>query len=98
MIKTLTALVLAGALSACTAFNTQTKQVQAACASATAVINVLADHAGSLSDGQKTATLEAISVITPVCGQGAAPTYDTVTLAAVNAALAKLTTIKGELQ
>lgn len=87
------------ALTSCKTFDTNTKKIEAACASATSSIQVAALYKEKLSDAQLKGVQRAIAVTQPVCGdRDTVPTLDSVKQAALEAAVNQLFQIATEVQ
>lgn len=85
--------------SGCQHFDTGTKKIAAACASATSSIQIATLYKDKLTDTQVTRVKQAISVVQPVCGdRDTVPTLDSVKQAALNAAVDQLFQIATEVQ
>lgn len=87
------------ALTSCKTFDTSTKKIEAACASATSSIQVAALYKDKLSSSQLTTVRRAIQITQPVCGdRDTIPTLDSVKQAALENAVAQLFQIATEVQ
>ena len=87
------------ALTSCKTFDSDTKKIEAACASATSSIQVAALYKEKLSATQLRAVQGAIDVTQPVCGDPTTiPTLDSVKQAALEAAVGQLFKIATEVQ
>lgn len=92
-------LTLLLALTSCKTFDTSTKKIEAACASATSSIQVAALYKDKLSPAQINTVKQAIAVTQPVCGdRNTIPTLDSVKQAALEAAVNQLFQIATEVQ
>lgn len=90
--KKLLVLTLAlGMVGGCKTFDTNTKKIEAACASATSSIQIVTLNKDKLSPAQVKVVSDAIDVVQPVCGdRNTIPTLDSIKQAAVESAVAKL--------
>ena len=92
-------IALALSVGGCKTFDTNTKKIEAACASATSSIQVATLYKEKLSPAQLTAVRQAVAITQPVCGdRDTVPTVDSVTRAALDAAVTKLFQIATEVQ
>ena len=92
-------LALVLGLSGCKTFDSNTKKIEAACASATSSIQVAALYKDKLSPAQLTTVRRAIQITQPVCGdRDTVPTLDSVKQAALENAVAQLFQIATEVQ
>ena len=92
-------LLLSGCKTLGTVESVDTKAIQVACASATSSIQVATLYKEKLSPAQLTAVRQAVAITQPVCGdRDTVPTVDSVTRAALDAAVTKLFQIATEVQ
>lgn len=92
-------IALALSVGGCKTFDTNTKKIEAACASATSSIQVAVLYKDKLSPVQLTTVRRAIQITQPVCGdRDTVPTLDSVKQAALENAVAQLFQIATEVQ
>lgn len=85
--------------SGCQHFETSTKKIAAACASATSSIQIATLYKDKLTEQQTERVKQAIAVVQPVCGnRDVVPTLDTAKQAALSAAVSQLFQIATEVQ
>lgn len=88
-----------GLATGCQHFDTGTKKIAAACASATSSIQIATLYKDKLSETQVTRVGQAIAVVQPVCGdRDTVPTLDSVKQAVFDAAVSQLFQIATEVQ
>lgn len=86
-------------LSGCQTFDTSTKKIEAACASATSSIQIVTLYKDKLSDTQRSVAAETIGVLQPVCGDREnIPTLTSAKQAAIDSAVAKLLQLATEVR
>lgn len=83
----------------CQHFETSSKKIAAACASATSSIQIATLYKDKLTEQQIANVKQAIAVVQPVCGdRETVPTLDTAKQAALSAAVSQLFQIATEVQ
>ena len=88
-----------GLVTGCQHFDTGTKKIAAACASATSSIQIATLYKDKLTEAQVTRVGQAIAVVQPVCGdRDTVPTLDSVKQAVFDAAVSQLFQIATEVQ
>lgn len=98
-LKTLAVTVVALALAACSQFKSEGQKVMAACATVTASLTTLTLFQEQLTVDQKKRVVYVLdTAVTPVCGSGAEPTYDTVKLTALIAAQNELANLANKVK
>lgn len=78
--------------------NTDTKRIQTACIGITAATKAITANPTLIDHQDKFKVAEALEMATPICGQGAEPTADEVTIAIVQQAQAKLDSVLEKIQ
>ena len=82
-------------IGACTGIQTRAQKIDAACASATAALRVIAVgvERGQVSAAQQRAAVEAGEAIAPICAAPERPSLEQAKQAAFNAAIARIVAI-----
>lgn len=94
MRKLLVVSLTALALSACSSFDTGSKRIMAACASATASINIINDNFARISRDNINRISAALDVVTPICTSDNPPTVDDAKKSLLDSAVKTLLNVK----